>query len=80
MKVEFFVPLADPFFKKNIWFLHASCQRIDLKPENILLDSEAKHKVKIADFGLAKNNRNTVTRGVGTPVYMVRGALLSALF
>jgi serine/threonine protein kinase len=26
--------------------------------------------VKIADFGLAKANRNTVTRGVGTPSYM----------
>ncbi len=27
--------------------------------------------VRIADFGLAKNNRRTVTRGVGTPAYMV---------
>jgi hypothetical protein len=41
-----------------------------LKPENILLDSPARRKVKIADFGLAKNNRNTMTRGVGTPVYV----------
>jgi len=27
-------------------------------------------RVKVADFGLAKANRATVTRGVGTPVYM----------
>ena len=27
-------------------------------------------QVKVADFGLAKMNRNTVTRGVGTPAYM----------
>ena len=25
---------------------------------------------KVADFGLAKSNRNTVTRGIGTPCYM----------
>jgi serine/threonine protein kinase len=41
----------------------------DLKPANVLLESGSR-KVKIADFGLAKNSRNTVTRGVGTPVYM----------
>jgi hypothetical protein len=28
-------------------------------------------KVKVADFGLAKTNRQTVTRGIGTPAYMV---------
>lgn len=45
----------------------------DLKPENILLLVGMKHKhVKIADFGLAKANRNnTMTMGVGTPCYMV---------
>ena len=26
--------------------------------------------MRIADFGLAKKSRNTVTRGVGTPAYM----------
>lgn len=42
----------------------------DLKPENVLLETATK-RVKLADFGLAKKNRNTVTRGVGTPSYMV---------
>lgn len=35
----------------------------------MLLESGT-HKAKLADFGLAKANRATVTRGVGTPVYM----------
>jgi serine/threonine protein kinase len=42
----------------------------DLKPENALLLGDKK-QVKIADFGLAKANRNTeMTIGVGTPAYM----------
>ena len=42
----------------------------DLKPENVLLDSPGTRRVKLADFGLAKNYKSEVTRGVGTPVYM----------
>ena len=30
----------------------------------------AQYKVKIADFGLARDKRKTATRGVGTPAYM----------
>jgi calcium-dependent protein kinase len=44
----------------------------DLKPENVLLFGDSK-RLKIADFGLAKANRNTnMTIGVGTPSYMVQ--------
>ena len=35
----------------------------------VLLEAGS-YKAKIADFGLAKANRNTVTRGVGTPAFM----------
>ena len=35
----------------------------------MLLESGT-NKAMLADFGLAKNNRQTVTRGVGTPAYM----------
>ncbi len=42
----------------------------DLKPENILLQSGT-HRVKIADFGLSKNSKVTLTKGLGTPAYMV---------
>jgi len=38
----------------------------DLEPENVLLATGTR-QVKEADFGLAKMNRSTVTRGVGTP-------------
>ena len=41
----------------------------DLKPANVLLESGT-NKAMLADFGLAKNNRQTVTRGVGTPAFM----------
>lgn len=44
----------------------------DLKPENILLDSEG--HIKLADFGLAKENVNEAARGAtslcGTPEYL----------
>lgn len=43
----------------------------DLKPENVLLSDPVSRKVKIADFGLALQKEEKVTRGVGTPVYMV---------
>jgi exonuclease III len=36
---------------------------------SVLLEANT-YRVKIADFGLAKNDRQTVTRGVGTPAYM----------
>jgi len=44
----------------------------DLKPENVLLASRGPApQVKLADFGLAKvNQKATMTRGVGTPLYM----------
>ena len=42
----------------------------DLKPENVLLSAAPELRVKLADFGLAKKSRGTVTRGVGTPAYM----------
>ena len=41
------------------------------QPENVLLESGT-NKVKLADFGLAKNNKGLETIGIGTPAYMVR--------
>ena len=49
----------------DIHFYIPNCEQ----PENVLLS--ASRQVKIADFGLAKANRTTVTRGVGTPAFMV---------
>ena len=40
-----------------------------LQPQNILLESVTL-RVKLCDFGLAKDSGLTATRGVGTPVYM----------
>jgi serine/threonine protein kinase len=44
----------------------------DLKPENILLDNEG--HIKLADFGLAKENVTEATQGAnsmcGTPEYL----------
>ena len=41
----------------------------DLKPANVLLETGTNNAM-LADFGLAKTNRQTVTRGVGTPAFM----------
>ena len=41
----------------------------DLTPANVLLETGT-NKAKIADFGLAKQNRTSVTRNAGTPAYM----------
>jgi len=42
----------------------------DLKPQNVLLSGPGK-RAQIADFGLAKSNqRENMTTGIGTPVYM----------
>jgi len=41
----------------------------DLKPENILLETKTM-RVKVADFGLAKQSQIGMTIGIGTPAYM----------
>jgi serine/threonine protein kinase len=69
------------FHFKLLIFTFINCVVIgrDLKPANILLQS-ASHQLKISDFGLAKANQASSngnnTRGVGSPVYMVRATLV----
>ncbi len=41
-----------------------------VNPFSKVLMTTSAQKVKLADFGLAKEERKTATRGVGTPAYM----------
>jgi tRNA A-37 threonylcarbamoyl transferase component Bud32 len=54
-------------------FLHENqIAHRDLKPANVLLSDKTHRHVKLGDFGLAKSSRPTLTRGIGTPAYMVK--------
>ena len=50
-------------------YLHKSGKiHCDLKPENVMFGEGM--KVKIGDFGLSRDEGNTMTMGMGTPSYM----------
>jgi serine/threonine protein kinase len=55
----------------------------DLKPSNVMLDAEGeKYTPKIVDFGICRilgDTVNTVTTGIGTPVYMAPEATQEGL-
>ncbi|ELP88440.1 serine-threonine protein kinase, putative [Entamoeba invadens IP1] len=71
---------------RGMVFLHGSnLVHRDLKPENVLvvsMNNQEKVNAKISDFGTARTAvmndiANTMTRGIGTPIYMSPEMLLN---
>lgn len=69
-------------FLSAVDFLHKNhVAHRDLKLDNIVLDGSTPPRIKLCDFGFAKNwdeGSNMFTQ-IGTPVYMVGGATAACL-